>query len=322
MKLSVVIPTHNRPQNLRLTLEALGRQSLPREEFEIIVVDDGSRRDAAEQNRELCRTHHARLIEKPQGGLASARNRGAEEARGEFLYFLDDDVQAAPESCREILNSHAAAGEPVAVVGSLPYPETVKMNSFLWYMEESGHYDLYTHPEKYPGGVPPMPPMNGNSSISRALFAEIGSYDESFRQYGSEDLELGYRLAKAGVRFVYNPRAIGYHDHTKNFPEFCKDMETAGTSLIRVYRKYPDIKAAKKIDLVEDTYSELPPEKRKTKIIMELTIAFPWLLFAPWTVVTLLGPIYAARRLLFPCYRWIAYHHYAVGMRRGLEEKA
>lgn len=167
-----------------------------------------------------------------------------------------------------------------------------------------------------------MPPMNGNSSIALELFRRVGCYDESFRQYGSEDLELGYRLARAGVRFVYNPRAVGYHDHTKSFPQFCRDMETAGASLIRVYRKYPDIKRAKKIDLVEDRYSELPPDKRKTKIVMELTFAFPWLLAAPWLVVHLLGRIYAARRLLFPCYRWIAYHHYAVGMRRGLEERA
>ena len=65
--------------------------------------------------------------------------------------------------------------------------------------------------------------MNGNSSISRALFLELGSYDESFRHYGSEDLELGYRLSRAGVRFVYNPKAVGYHDHTKSFPQFCKD---------------------------------------------------------------------------------------------------
>ena len=72
---------------------------------------------------------------------------------------LDDDVVAAPESLEQHLASHAAEDEPVAVVGSLPFPPHVRMNAFLWYIERSGHYDLYKHPRKYSGGKPPMPPM-------------------------------------------------------------------------------------------------------------------------------------------------------------------
>jgi len=185
-------------------------------------------------------------------------------------------------------------------------------------MERSGHYDLYRHPRKYPGGKPPMPPMNGNSSIARGLFFEIGRYDERYRQYGSEDLELGYRLARAGVRFVYNPAAVGYHDHTKDFTRFCADMEIAGESLIRVYRQYPEIRAAKKIDLVEDRLGDLPRDKLLAKIVMETTFRFPWILGVPRGILALAGPVYATRHLLFPLYRWVAYHHYAVGMRRGL----
>jgi GT2 family glycosyltransferase len=163
-----------------------------------------------------------------------------------------------------------------------------------------------------------MPPMNGNSSISRELFTRIGKYDESFRQYGSEDLELGYRLAENGVRFVYNPRAVGYHDHTKDFPRFCADMETAGESLIRVYRKYPDIKAPKKIDIVEDRLRKLPGRKKPVKIVMEATFGFPWILVPPRWLLRHAEPFYALRHVLFPLYRWVAHYHYAVGMRRAL----
>jgi GT2 family glycosyltransferase len=208
----------------------------------------------------------------------------------------------------------------VAVVGALPFPPHVKLNAFLWYLERSGHYDLYKYPRKYPGGRPPMPPMNGNSSISRELFRRIGEYDESFRQYGSEDLELGYRLARAGVRFVYNPRAIGYHDHTKDFPQFCRDMETAGESLIRVYRKYPDIKAPKKIDIVEDRLRDLPGRKKLVKVVMESTFRHPGALGLPRRILRHAGGFYALRHLLFPLYRWVAHYHYAVGMRRALAD--
>jgi len=318
MKLSVVIPTHNRPRTLRNTLAALGEQTLAAEAFEVLVVDDGSEGADREQVRALRDTFAFNLIEKGQGGLASARNRGAEEATGEILHFLDDDVIPVADSLEQHLASHAAESEPVAVVGALPFPPHVELNAFLWYIDRSGHYDLYRHPRKYPGGSPPMPPMNGNSSIPRDLFFAIGRYDESFRQYGSEDLELGYRLARGGVRFVYNPRAVGYHDHTKDFPRFCADMEVAGESLIRVYRKYPDIKASKKIDLVEDRLGQLPGKKKLVKLVMEATFRCPWVLGLPRLVLRHAEPFYVLRHALFPLYRWVAHYHYAVGMRRSL----
>jgi GT2 family glycosyltransferase len=318
MKLSVVIPTHNRPGTLRNTLAALGEQTLPADRFEVLVVDDGSDEGHRREVRTLGERFEFDLIEKDQGGLASARNRGADRARGEILHFLDDDVIPVPDSLEQHLATHAEATEPIAVVGALPFPPRVELTAFLWYIERSGHYDLYKHPRKYPGGQPPLPPMNGNSSIPRELFFGVGKYDESFRQYGSEDLELGYRLARAGVRFVYNPRAVGYHDHTKNFPQFCTDMETAGASLIRVYRKYPDIKAPKKIDLVEDRLRDLPGKKKLVKLVMETTFRFPWMLGPPRWILRHAGPFYATRHVLFPFYRWVAHYHYAVGMRRAL----
>jgi GT2 family glycosyltransferase len=160
--------------------------------------------------------------------------------------------------------------------------------------------------------------MNGNSSIARDVFDRIGKYDESFRQYGSEDLELGYRLARSGVPFVYNPRAIGYHDHTKDFPRFCADMEIAGESLILVYRKYPDIKGSKKIDIVEDRLRDLPGKKKLVKLIMEATFRCPRILGVPRWIIRRLETLPALRHLLFPLYRWVAHYHYAVGMRRAL----
>lgn len=321
MKLSVVIPTHNRPGTLRNTLAALGEQTLPTSDFEVIVVDDGSDESYRREIRSLRDSFEFDLIEKEQGGLASARNRGADQAKGDILHFLDDDVIPAADSLEQHLATHAARTEPVAVVGALPFPPHVEMNAFLWYIERSGHYDLYKHPRKYPGGKPPMPPMNGNSSISRELFIRIGRYDESFRQYGSEDLELGYRLARSGVSFVYNPRAVGYHDHTKDFPRFCADMETAGASLILVYRKYPDIKAPKKIDIVEDPWRALRGKKKLIKIIMETTFRCPWLLCLPRWIVRHTERFYALRHALFPLYRWVAHYHYGVGMRRALARR-
>ena len=82
----------------------------------------------------------------------------------------------------------------------LPFAAGIERSPFLWYLERSGHYDLYEIPGKYAAGRPPLPPLNGNSSVRRELFYKVGRYDELFRHYGGEDLELGYRLARAGVK--------------------------------------------------------------------------------------------------------------------------
>jgi GT2 family glycosyltransferase len=228
MRLSVIIPTHNRPARVLETLEALEAQMLAREAFEVIVVDDGSEEENRQIIRDVKLAHPFVYLEKEQGGLASARNLGAGKACGDILYFLDDDVYPAAATLAEHLASHDRNHHPVAVVGSLPFPDSFKRTPFLWYLERSGHYDLYEIPDKYPGGEPPMPPLNGNSSIPREVFFNVGAYDERFRQYGGEDLDLGYRLAQAGVVFVYNPAAVGHHNHEKDFSQFCVDMERAG----------------------------------------------------------------------------------------------
>ncbi len=318
MRISVIIPTHDRAVALRATLAGLEKQTLSRDEFEAIVVDDGSHDSTRAEIRTLKPPFRYTLIEKPQGGLASARNRGSEAAQGEILHFLDDDVVPHERLLEEHLAAHVAAGKPVAVVGSLPYPPHVRMNALLWYLEQSGHYDLYTRPQKYEGGRPPMPPMNGNSSIPRQTFVDIGKYDESFRRYGSEDLDLGYRLARAGMPFVYRAEAIGYHDHIKGFDRLCADMEVAGESLIQLYRRYPEIRAPKKIDILEDPITQLPWKKRVIKLILSTSLAAPWLL-GPARVILRRGERhFGLRYALFPLFRWVAHYHYALGMRRGL----
>ena len=123
------------------------------------------------------------------------------------------------------------------------------------------------------------------------------------------------------MEFVYNPRAIGYHDHLKDFPRFCVDMETAGESLIRVYRQYPEIKVPKKIDILEDPIGKLSGKKKLIKIIMTLTLRFPWVLIIPRGTLYLSGSPFALRHLLFPLYRWVSHYHYALGMQRALDRR-
>lgn len=318
MKLSIIIPVYNRDVVLTGTLPALARQTLPAAEFEVVVVNDGSSQLDLGPFSDLEPAFRFTFVSKDHGGLASARNHGAAAAVGEILWFLDDDVVPEPNTARQHLLAHQAASTPSVVVGSLPFPESVRRNPFVWYLDHSDHFDLYRNPRKYKGDGPPLAPMNGNSSIPHELFEQIGRYDESFAQYGGEDLELGYRLTRAGVPFVYNPLAIGVHHHSKDFRQFCTDQERAGESLIHIYRRYPEIGESKKIDIVEGRFLELKGRKKIVRLVLSATMRVPGILGFPGLIIRMFGKRYEMRYLLFPLYRWISHYHYALGMRNGL----
>ncbi len=322
MKISVIIPTRNRKDILFDTLSALKKQSLGEDLFEVLIVDDGS----SEEHRKILRDHVGKfnytLLEKEHGGLAAARNLGADHADGDILYFLDDDVIPAPNTLAHHVKTHEIEKNIIAVIGSLPYPKSFKISTFLWYLDRRGHYDLYMNPKKYPGGTPPLPPLNGNSSLPRKVFFDLGKYDETFKQYGGEDLEFGYRLANAGIEFVYNPFAIGYHNHLKNFANFCIDMEKSGESLIMIYRKYPEIKQMKKIDIVEDGFFVLKGRKKIIKAILSITLICPWLLALPKSIIGFGESFFSSRYILYPLYHWVSQYYYAIGMKRELSNES
>src|SRR5579871_3087260 len=99
MKLSVVIPTYNRKESLRRTLDGLARQTYPFSEFEVVVVSDGSTDGTAEMLAQYMQTAPYALcaITQANGGPSRARNRGIREARYDVIVFLDDDVEPVPE---------------------------------------------------------------------------------------------------------------------------------------------------------------------------------------------------------------------------------
>jgi GT2 family glycosyltransferase len=77
----------------------------------------------------------------------------------------------------------------------------------------------------------------------------VGRFDEAFTGYGHEDLELGYRLQRAGLRIIYDPQAIDYHWHPVPYDEQKGKMELAGRSTVRFYRKHPSFEVAAKLGM-------------------------------------------------------------------------
>jgi GT2 family glycosyltransferase len=93
-----------------------------------------------------------------------------------------------------------------------------------------------------PANVPFQHFYTCNVSIPRPFLSRSGNFDEDFRASGFEDTELGYRIARAGFRIVFNPRASGLHDCWQSFAEFAEKQQRYGSELRCLLKKHPELR--------------------------------------------------------------------------------
>lgn len=188
--LSVVVPSHNASATLSQTLSAIAASDLPRELWELIVVDDASVDDTA-----LIAARYADAVVRlpgPSRGPAYARNRGVEIARGACLVFVDADVAIHRDVLRRFAVSFAERPELSAIFGT--YDGTGEDSKF--FPTYRTLVQRYTH-EQSSGLVAAFWARCG--AVKRAAFDEAGRFDEwRFSRSQIEDVELGRRLHALG----------------------------------------------------------------------------------------------------------------------------
>ena len=255
MLVSVVIPTYNRSRILVRTLEALGGQTLTERSvdasrsgapFEVIVVDDGSTDGTGERVRGLASEYPVPLVYLHQENRkqGAARNLGVGRARGEWLVFLGDDTVPASDFLEEHLRSRDGIeeedAERVVVIGYTPWAREYPRTRFMEYVGEEGWqfgFSLIEDNEDVPFNFF----YTSNLSISREFFRESGGFDEDFGEYGWEDIELGWRLHRMGMRLVYHAAAVAYHHHPTSVRAFVRRQRRVGSSAWNFYRKHPEM---------------------------------------------------------------------------------
>jgi GT2 family glycosyltransferase len=207
-RLSVVVPTYNRVARLRHVIEALAQQTYPADAYEVVVVSDGSS-DGTDRYLQTVRTPmRLRWFSQSNRGPAAARNAGVEQADGEFIVFIDDDVVAEPQLLAEHVRAHQEADGEVAVMGPLLTPEGFAMAPWVRWEQEmlSKQYSAMLRGRWHPTA---RQFYTGNASVRRSHILAAGGFDESFRR--AEDVELAYRLAARGVGFVFTMKAAAKH---------------------------------------------------------------------------------------------------------------
>jgi glycosyltransferase involved in cell wall biosynthesis len=240
MEISVVVPTYNRIDTLRVVLPSLLEQTLDPAAYEIVLADSQSTDGTAEYVRGLNATlaeGRLRYVPGRYTGRASARNAGVASARAPVVLFTDADIIAS----KTLLERHArghreAAVRRVAIVGC-----ELQVRSLDDYQNQRDHPEVRRplHPQTR-SRISWLYFLTGNASVRRDDLLAVGCFDESFTGYGHEDLELGYRLEKNGVEIRYDADATNYHWHPVGYREQIGRMELAGESTVRFYRKHPD----------------------------------------------------------------------------------
>jgi glycosyltransferase involved in cell wall biosynthesis len=235
---SVVIPTYQRREILASTLRTVFAQDFPPQDYEVIVVVDGSTDETAEYLRSLAPACSLRILEQPNRGPAAARNSGLRSARGKLVLFLDDDILCDST----LLSRHAAVHrerDPVVVFGPVMIAEeTPKSIARDWMDLWLGSYLEML--EKNHGPLSPADVwIAQNCSAPRDVLLAHGGYDEDF-PWAFEDMEFAIRIWDAGVPFHFAPEVVTRQVYAKLADDLvCQDAPRFGRSEVRLCRKHP-----------------------------------------------------------------------------------
>jgi glycosyltransferase involved in cell wall biosynthesis len=235
--LSVVVPTYNRKDSLRVTLDALGKQTPLKDKempsFEVVVISDGST-DGTEKFLAEYQTkapYSLRWLQQQNGGPARARNRGFQEATGEIIVFLDDDVEPEPQ-CLAAHAIHHEKDHKIIVIGPMSPDPALSGKEPVWIAWE--HEMLQKQYRNFIAGVWQTTSHNyytGNVSQRREHLLAVGGFNEKFTRM--EDVELAVRMEKErGVHFTFDPATNVWHRPMRSFSSWLNVAYSYGGRLV------------------------------------------------------------------------------------------
>ena len=208
--ISIVVCTHNRAAMLRDALTSLASlETAGRFTYEIVLVDNASTDETPQVALALSKAAPSlRYVVEGKKGIATARNRGYRDAKGDWVAFFDDDQLAEPRGLLELFTfardfNLRAVGGPV----HLKLPDGCERNLHPFVRMLLGESRLGKQPFAY---SPKFSPGTGNLMLHRSVFQQVGVFDEAFA-VRSEDTDLFCRMWQAGIEAWYVPTAVVEH---------------------------------------------------------------------------------------------------------------
>jgi glycosyltransferase involved in cell wall biosynthesis len=233
MYFSVVIPVYNRPEELKELLKSLASQTI--QDFEVVIVDDGSDFNSKEIAQEFQEEIRINYIYQDNLGQGFARNNGMRLAQGEFFVILDSDV-ILPKSYLEVLktaivrSSLDAFGGPDAAMEDFSPLQKAMDFAMTSFWTTGGIRGKLRNPAKYQA-------RGFNMGVSKKVFETTGGFLDPNQ---GEDIEWSIRIKKAGFKLELVEEAFVYHKRKNTLITFAKQGFAFGRNRVNVSRFHPD----------------------------------------------------------------------------------
>lgn len=295
LEISVIIPTYNNLKLLKKTISCLEQQTVPPDQFEVIVIDDGS----SDGTSTWLQNYHTSLNLKPvilsqNRGRSEARNAGLSKAAGSIVLLLDGDLEFGSE----LISRHAAhhRDKSDVIIGRIAYQPELGHRAYARFLETRGAMKS-TFAQQVTGRYF----LSGNSSLARSVVQQIGGFDTEIH-YG-EDIDFGLRLEQAGISLTYDPLLKVYHNHIRNLTEVLDNAREFGHSeLPKLLAKHPELSGTFRIKWLNrrGIYTIL------VKIFVNSINYF---------LIKSLASVCSEIRVPAICYQYLLYYNYLQGLK-------
>jgi len=292
MFLSVIIPTFNNAKILPECLRRILDQTLSKNDYEIIVVNDASSDETTDVLRQFENQVKIVNLEK-NSGSAATRNAGINSSNSELLVFIQDDIFVERDFLEQHLKFHEEHLDvKTALVGLTVFDPEIGITPFMAWLEDG-------HQFKFPSSTieitdkPYLTFYTPNLSIKRSFIVDDGGFDETLFVKGGvvyDDTELGYRLYKSGMSLYFDPNIKVWHHHFKSLESVCRLRQASGQVAKLLYQKHPELQTVFKDDL-KSRLSSLIVNKASMTILEPL---------AKWS----------EKRILFDLLYWLVCRYY------------
>jgi glycosyltransferase involved in cell wall biosynthesis len=241
---SVIVPVFNAAETLDACLGALSAQSVDPECYEVIVVDDGS----SDESAQIAARHGVTVVRQDHAGPGAARNRGAQRALGELLLFTDADCEPLSDWIEQML---APFADPAVVGAKGVY--RCRQRSLVARFTQAEHEEKYDRLDRE-GSIDFVDTYA--AAYRRDVFLAQGGFNVEFLR--NQDQEFSFRLARAGHKLVFAPKAAVYHQHPTGVRRYAWRKVQIGRWKVRVHALHPS-------KALRDSYT---PWTQKAQIVL------------------------------------------------------